>query len=84
MSYQYRNFVAKIEGFNMIVLTTEDEYIENKASEKYPELSLQCERGHQFIFRVLTKFKGTCQEKCPLIINTQKDKGYNLDSLSIV
>lgn len=48
MSRQYNNFVKKLKKYNVIMLTTEDEYLTDKEIYKYPCFKMRCEQNHEF------------------------------------
>ena len=48
MSRQYKNFTTKLNKYKAIILTNEEDYIESKKTEKYPEFIIRCTKGHTF------------------------------------
>lgn len=63
MSRQYKNFVKKLDKFNITVNTTEEDYLRSlKDGITHPELNLVCRNGHNWsmktssIYNKLAKF----------------------------
>jgi len=60
MSRQYNNFVTRLAKYNVTTLTTDDEFKNEKESEKYPSLKLKCSEDHEFVLKITSlynKFK---------------------------
>lgn len=52
MSRQYTNFVKKLQNHNAKIVTSVNDYIADKDTNKYPQFEIECERGHIFTIRV--------------------------------
>lgn len=52
MSRQYTNFVKKLQNHNAKIVTSVNDYIADKDTNKYPQFEIECEQGHIFTIRV--------------------------------
>ena len=52
MSRQYGNFVRKLGDYDINVVTSLEDFCEDKCENKYPSLTLECTEGHQFSMKI--------------------------------
>ena len=56
MSRQYHNVQRRLEDYGASVITSLEDYIHEKETEKYPEFEIKCQRDHIFTMKVTSLF----------------------------
>lgn len=70
MSRQYKNFIVRLEPFDMHIVTSMDDYIKSVKDNKYPEITLECINGHQLTFKITSLHNKIAKHK--------KEDNYNI------